>query len=114
MKSIKIILIACIAIICSNRVNAQNDTIRIKTSSICEQCKERIENDLSFEKGVKSSNLDLKTKVVTVVYNPKKTDAQKIREAITRIGYDADTLKANEKSYRKLPECCKHDGKEHK
>ena len=90
---------------------AQMDTIRIKTSSICEQCKERIENDLSFEKGIKSSNLDLKTKIVTVVYNPKKTDEQRIRVAITKIGYDADTMKADQKSFRKLPDCCKHESK---
>ena len=92
---------------------AQMDTVRIKTTSICEQCKERIEIDLSFEKGIKSSNLNLKTKIVTVVYNSKKTDEQKIRTAITKIGYDADTLKADPKSFRKLPDCCKHDTKQH-
>ncbi len=94
-------------------VFAQSDTVRIQTSAICEQCKDRIENDLAFEKGIKSSKLDLKTKVVTVVYHTKKTDPQKIREAVTRIGYDADTLKADEKSYRKLPDCCKHESTHH-
>jgi mercuric ion binding protein len=94
-------------------IQAQTDTVRIKTSAICEQCKERIENDLSFEKGIKSSNLDLNTKVVTVVYNSKKTNEQKIREAITKIGYDADSLAADPKSYKKLPDCCKHESTEH-
>jgi|SRR6185369_383472 len=92
---------------------AQTDTARIQTSAICEQCKDRIENDLSFEKGIKSSSLDLKTKIVTVVYNPTKTDVQKIREAITKIGYDADTLTTDPMSYRKLPACCRHDAKQH-
>jgi mercuric ion binding protein len=109
MKKIKIILISVLAIILSNVAHAQTNTVRIQTSAICEQCKERIENDLSFEKGVKSSTLDLKTKVITVIYNPKKTDEQKIREAITKIGYDADTLKADLKAYGKLPNCCKHN-----
>lgn len=113
MRTLKIIITAIIAIIFTNRIQAQNDTVRIQTSAICEQCKERIENDLSFAKGVKSSNLDLKTKIVTVIYNPKKTDQQKIREAVTKIGYDADTLKADPKGYKKLPECCKHESKQH-
>jgi copper chaperone CopZ len=93
----------------SGRVSlyAQTDTVRIKTSAVCDQCKEKIENDLSFEKGVKTVKLDLTTKEVTVVYNAKKTDEQKIREAITQIGYDADTLKANAKAFNKLPDCCK-------
>jgi copper chaperone CopZ len=107
MKLLKLILI--ISLLISGRVSlyAQTDTVRIKTSAVCDQCKEKIENDLSFEKGVKTVKLDLTTKEVTVVYNAKKTDEQKIREAITQIGYDADTLKANAKAFNKLPDCCK-------
>ena len=86
--------------------SAQTDTVKIKTSALCDMCKERIEHDLSFEKGVKSSIMDIETKKVTVVYNPAKTDAEKIRAAITKIGYDADSLKADEKAFSKLPECC--------
>ena len=86
---------------------AQTDTLRVRTSAICDQCKERIEHDLSFEKGVKSSSMDLETKEVTVVYNTQKTNPQKICTAITKIGYDADTLKADAKAYGRLPECCK-------
>ena len=111
MKTIKIILTAIAAIMISGHVKAQADTVRIMTSAICDQCKEKIENDLSFEKGVKSSHLDLKTKIVSVIYNPKKTDEQKIREAITQMGYDADTLKADTKAYNKLPKCCKQEEK---
>ena len=85
---------------------AQMDTVIIKTSAICDQCKERIEHDLSFEKGVKTAVLDLKTKEVTVVYNPAKTDVEKIRIAITKSGYDADSLMADPKAYRRLPDCC--------
>ena len=96
-----------IAIIFSLGVKAQTDTVRIKTSAICEQCKEKIEHDLSFEKGVKSNVLNLETKEITVVYNAQKTDPEKIRVAITKIGYDADSLKALEKAYDRLPECCK-------
>ena len=86
---------------------AQTDTIRIKTSAICEQCKEKIENDLSFEKGVKKVKLDLDTKEVMVVYNSEKTTPAKIAEAITKIGYDADTMKADARAFKKLPDCCK-------
>ena len=84
-----------------------NDTLKVMTSAVCGECKEIIEKYLSFEKGVESSDLDVKSKVLTVVYNPKKTDAQKIRLAVTKSGYDADSLKADPKAFRKLPECCK-------
>ncbi|MEQ8715746.1 MAG: MerP protein, partial [Cyclobacteriaceae bacterium] len=45
---------------------AEGYSISIKTSAICEMCKEAIEYDLAYEKGVKSSDLDLENKVVTV------------------------------------------------
>ena len=87
--------------------------VKIKTSAICEMCKERIERNLAFEKGVKESNLDLTNKVVTVKYNPKKTDLSKIKANISKTGYDADEVTADEKGYAKLPSCCKKGGMKH-
>lgn len=84
--------------------------VKIKTSAICEMCKERIEKQLAFTKGVTEANLDLKDKVVTISYNSKKTDVDKLKKAINDAGYDADETVANEKSYEKLPSCCKKDG----
>jgi periplasmic mercuric ion binding protein len=81
--------------------------VKIKTSAICEMCKERIERNLSFEKGVKEANLNVETKVVTVIYNPGKTDIAKLKANISKTGYDADELTADEKGYNKLPGCCK-------
>jgi mercuric ion binding protein len=91
-------------------VHAQTDTAHIKTSAICETCKKTIESYLSFEKGVKKSNLDLETKMISVIYDPKKTDIDKIRLAITKSGYDADSIPRNPKAYKRLPECCKDGG----
>ncbi|WP_420155026.1 heavy-metal-associated domain-containing protein [Siphonobacter sp.] len=86
-------------------------TVKIKTSAICGMCKARIEKNLAFSKGVKESNLDLKDKVVTVTYDPKKTNEEQIKETITKTGYDADTVPADAKGYEKLPACCKKDSK---
>jgi len=84
--------------------------VKIKTSAICETCKKTIEHGMSFEKGVRSAKLDVETKVLSVVYNPSKTDENKLRVALTKIGYDADSLKANPKAFHKLPECCQAPG----
>ena len=37
--------------------------VKIKTSAQCDMCKERIEETLAFEKGVKKAELDLETKI---------------------------------------------------
>lgn len=90
----------------------KTETIKIKTSAICEQCKETIEKKLAFTKGVTESNVDLdsKDKITTVVFNPKKTTADKIRKSIAEVGYDADDVLAVPAGYEKLPGCCKKGG----
>jgi len=93
---------------------AQTAEVKIKTSAVCDMCKKTIEHDLLFEKRIKKAELDLDSKVVTVVYNAKKTDEQKIRIAIAKIGYDADALVADSTAYLKLPDCCKKDAPEHR
>lgn len=85
--------------------------VKIKTSAVCEMCKETIEKALAYEKGVKESNLDVNSKIVTVTFDPKKTTVEKIRIALTLTGYDADTLMADKKAYDNLNACCKKDVK---
>lgn len=93
--------------------NRNTGEIKIHTSAVCGMCKERIEKGLAFEKGVKDVNLDIPTKIVTVTYKPKKTNPEKIRLAISNLGYDADEVPANVKAYEKLPTCCKKDAPPH-
>ncbi len=81
--------------------------IEIQTSAICTMCQYALEKDLAFEKGVKEATLNLDDKVMTIVYNPKKTDPQTLRERITMVGYHADTLARNPMAYENLPMCCK-------
>ncbi|HOW26581.1 MAG TPA: heavy metal-associated domain-containing protein [Bacteroidales bacterium] len=84
--------------------------IEIKVSLQCEMCKERILNDLSFEKGIKDIDVDIKAKTVTVTYHQDKTTPEKIRTAISKIGYDADDVPADPEAYSKLPKCCQKGG----
>ncbi|MBN2175787.1 MAG: heavy-metal-associated domain-containing protein [Bacteroidales bacterium] len=87
--------------------------IEIKTSAQCEMCKERIEKNMAFEKGVKDVVLDLETKVLTIKYRSDKTDPGKLKKAVSKIGYDADDVAADPKAYEKLPDCCKKGGHDH-
>ena len=91
----------------------KNVEIKIKTSAVCGMCKDRIEQGLAFEKGIKDVSLDLETKICTIKYNPSKTTPDDIRKAISGLGYDADDVAADEKAYEKLPACCKKDVQKH-
>src|SRR4051812_43785120 len=100
-------LIIIISLLFVQNIYAQNDTITVKTVAVCEMCKQTIEHDLSFVKGVVQSDLNLKTNEIVVVYDEKKVTPEKIRIEITKIGYDADSLKADPKAVNKLPSCCR-------
>ena len=89
-------------------------TVKIQTSAECDDCKKRIESNLIYEKGIKFCKLDVPTKVLSVTYNPEKTSPEKIKQAVSQLGYDADDVKADSLHYSKLPECCKKGGEEHK
>ena len=100
------------------QLNAQEketkvDTISIKTSAICNDCKERLEHDMAFEKGVKSVELDLDTKVLTITYKENKTTEEKLKTAVTKIGYDADEMVADQKAHDRLPACCQKGAEPH-
>jgi mercuric ion binding protein len=84
-------------------------TIQLKTSSVCEMCKETIEKALAYEKGIKSSDLVVDSKVLTVVYDPRKTNSIKVKVAVSKSGYDADEWPADSKAYERLHSCCKKD-----
>lgn len=88
--------------------------IKVKTSAKCGMCKKRIERDLGVSKGIVNSNLNLDDKVVTITYNTKKTSPEKIKEVISKIGYDADEVVANQKSHDALPSCCQKTAAAHK
>jgi copper chaperone CopZ len=108
MKTISII--SAIFFVCVFGLNADAQKIKeayIQTSAQCEMCKDRIESNMAFEKGIKDLNLDMETKKLFISFNTKKTDLETIKEAITKLGYDADDFTADQKAYKKLPTCCK-------
>jgi mercuric ion binding protein len=109
MKTIQILTLSLIIFGFSGvRAYAQDlASIDIKTSSQCEMCKDRLESNIGLEQGVKTVTLNLETKILSVKYNNKKTSPDKLRLAVSKLGYDADDVAADAVAYEKLPACCK-------
>ncbi len=110
MKKIFTFIVAIIGLSFFNSAIAQQkpQTIKIKTPTVqCKSCKERIENYLMREDGIKKVKVDYKRKETTVTFLPDRTNIENIKTAIANVGYDADNVTANEDSYKKLPTCCK-------
>lgn len=117
MKNLfKFIVAAFILVLCSTTAAAQQKTTQtavIKTAiycdhcKVCETCGPTIEKQLLKEKGVQMVTLDETAMTIKVVYNSKKTDLDKIKTAISKLGYDADDVKADVAAYDALDGCCK-------
>ncbi len=106
------LLILCLFWLFAVPAMAQKEekSLTIQTSTVCDMCKDRIERQLVFEKGVKEVHVDLEQREIHVKYREDKTTPDKIREAVTRIGYDADDRKADPKAFARLPKCCREEG----
>ena len=53
----------------------------------CEKCVKKINDNVSFEKGVKDLSVSLDKKTVTVTYDPARTDVARLKAAIEKLGY---------------------------
>ena len=90
--------------------STNRDTLTIKTSTECNMCKERVEKEMAYTKGVVSSSLNVEKAILTVIYKANKTTPENIRVAISNLGYDADSIKADKTAHDKLPYCCQKGG----
>ena len=53
----------------------------------CQNCVKKVKENISFEKGVKSLEVNLENKTVTISYDPSKTDEAILKKAIEKLGY---------------------------
>ena len=115
MRNMKKGMLLLFALMFLQTANAQEkksklETVIIQTSAECGDCEDRIEEMLNYTKGIKFSELDLETKKLTVKYATKKISLAEIKTKLSELGYDADEVKSNPESVKKLPLCCQPGG----
>jgi mercuric ion binding protein len=76
---------------------------------VCETCGKNFQENILKIKGVKMYELDEEKMTLTVYYNAQKTDLGTIKTAISKMGYDADDIKADAVAYAQLDRCCKKE-----
>jgi mercuric ion binding protein len=115
MNYFKLIVIIIATVFISNAATAQktNQKAVIKTAftcdhcKVCETCGQLFNDKLMKIKGVKMIELDDVKMTITVYFNSKKTNLLALKTAISKLGYDADDIKADPIGYEKLDGCCK-------
>lgn len=97
----------------SMNIHAEDSkTVSYKSSMHCNACKSTIMKSLKAENGVEDVEADVETNIVTVKYNPAKTNEDKIASNIKKAGYKADKTEAKaEGCSEKKSGCCGSGGK---
>jgi mercuric ion binding protein len=81
-------------------------TIQLPTLK-CKTCVKTINTALASVDGIENSEINLEKKSATVKFISAKLDIGKIELAISKAGYDANTVKRDSTAYENLAECCK-------
>lgn len=87
-------------------INKNSENTKFHVSGLCEMCKNRIERAAMSVNGVSAAIWDLNRKEINIDFDNMKTDILNIHKAIAKAGHDTDLVKADDKSYKSLPECC--------
>jgi len=93
--------------------NSTTKTAVIKTMIYCDHCKacetcgDKFQKDLYNETGIKRVDVDSKAMTITVIYDSRKITLDTIRLFISKLGYDADDVKADPAAVATLDQCCK-------
>lgn len=102
------ILLSAVVITGCGGPDLQTEVISANTM-VCGMCEDNVEKAVYAVEGVKSVEVDRKSKNVTVMFIPAQTNVQTIERAITDAGYNANDKPRDAGAYEKLDACCKED-----
>lgn len=101
MKKIIAILILMLVSVASFSVIAQKPKTKTKTKTEtvtyivnmhCQNCVNKLTDNLSFLKGVEDFKISLKDKTITIKFNPAKVQEKTFVETIEKLGYTATKI----------------------
>ena len=94
----KVLLTLALVAGISVAVLAEKQTVRLYVPEMeCDNCKGKVENVLAYERGVKKLDFDVAHRTVTIVFEDKRTNVEKLQAALMKyIKYESKELKEGE------------------
>lgn len=91
-----------------NMTSTKTETFKVWGN--CDLCKTRIEKAVKSE-GATSADWNIKTKLLTVTFDPAKTNVDTFSKKLASVGHDTEKYKADDKAYNALDACCQYPRK---
>lgn len=101
MKNLKLVLATLILFVGVStsfaKEKAKVKKVTYSCSIDCHSCKEKIMKSLPYEKGVKSVDVNIEDKLVTVAFKEDKNTTEGVKKALEELDYEVSVKKATEK-----------------
>ncbi|HRZ95944.1 MAG TPA: heavy-metal-associated domain-containing protein [Paludibacter sp.] len=94
------ILLSTIPLTAETKKAVNSEKVLLSVDMDCNSCKQKIEKNIAFEKGVKSLDVKLEKKTVEVTYDNRKTNVENLVAGFRKIGYEAKVIKPVNKSVK--------------
>ena len=73
--------------------NSKDETVVFLVSMDCHNCEQKIKKNIPYERGVKDVATNLDKKLVTIKYQPSRTDKDKLKKSVEKLGFTCEEVK---------------------
>ena len=80
-------------VISASKPKANRRTVVYRSTVECKNCRNKVMDNIAFEKGVKDVSVDLAEQTVKIVFDDTKTDTLALAKAIRKLGYGAKVIR---------------------
>jgi mercuric ion binding protein len=116
MKTLELFIVIMMISAISDTITAQTSaaqpgkqkTETFKVWGNCEMCKARIEKAVRSQ-GASGADWNISTKILTVTFDPAKTNVDALGRKLAAVGHDTEKYRADDKAYAALDDCCKYE-----
>lgn len=84
---------------------------KFKVWGNCEMCKERIEEAVKEQSGVKEAEWDVDSKIIEIKYDSAAVNINTLHKIIAAVGHDTELIAGDSTAYDSLHSCCQYKRK---
>ncbi len=112
MKKIILVVTLMVAAVTQAQKLKKSAKLTIEVDGVCMMCKERIEKAALKTKGVKFALWNVKTHMLSLIIDERKTNKKLIQQNIAALGHDTKDVKATKEAYESVDPCCRYRDEE--
>jgi copper chaperone CopZ len=80
------------------KVEKKKETVEIRLDEMCQNCVNKIDKYIAFEKGITALDIDKDNMSVNVTYWASQTDTTKLKKAFTKVKLNVEEMKILEET----------------